>query len=94
MPYRNGSAMRISQIPNYAIGRIITVIERDEEYGSWEETTAILSSIQRKYDPEGSLVSLIVRLGGNDADTRNGLLFALSAESAEDGSYLYTLSTN
>lgn len=89
MTYSNSLALPVARLQNYRIGNIITIIEKDED-GSWVETTSVLSSVQRFYDAETALVRMKIRLGGNDADMRNGMLFVVDADETEDYSVLFT----
>jgi len=90
MTYSNPLAMPVARLQSYHIGNIVTIIEKDED-GSWVETTSILSSVQRVYDAETALIRMKIRLGGNDADTRNGMLFVVDADEADDYSTLFTV---
>lgn len=92
MTYSNSLALPVARLQNYHIGNIITIIEKDED-GSWVETTSVLSSVQRFYDAETALVRMKIRLGGNDADMRNGMLFVVDADETEDYSVLFTPAT-
>jgi hypothetical protein len=84
------NALPIGRIATFHIGTVVTIVEKDADDRKIE-TSGVLSSIRRIYkeDEDTTLDRIEVRLGGNDADMRNGMLFVIDADESEDYSIIF-----
>lgn len=83
-----GMTLPVHRLNNYDIGKIVTILENEED-GSRTETSGTLSSIKRKYNADGEVTRMEIRLSGNDADLRNGMAFILNAEEVKGYKFLF-----